>query len=191
MVENRSERLRRDFHEMLKIQDRPYLSWIATKGELPFAEEYLLHVRLRSYILSVRDGRYIVGTAEHSTVKVTLWDSYPNVAPNIRMLSLPPVFHPFWYSKGTYSSPEQWRPEISLKDYVVRMLCTLRFDPSFAETDAPANYKALDWFRKNRGNAALFPSDKTELTENSLSELVAAQEAAFSPGEIIDSWPAG
>ena len=49
MPQNRNERLAADFADMLTIQDRPYLSWIATKGELPYAQEYLLTIKLRTY----------------------------------------------------------------------------------------------------------------------------------------------
>ena len=188
MSESRYDRLASDYREMLKLQDRPYLSWIVTKGEPPYAEEYLLTVRLRSYVLSTEPGRYIVGTAERFFVKITLWDSYPHVAPNIRMLSIPPVFHPNWYSKGTYCPCERWRPEDSLKDHVKRMLGTLAYDPALMDTVAPANYKALDWYLKNRENASLFPSDPTELTENTPREVAAAEKAALFGG-IVDSWP--
>ncbi len=188
MNENRNERLERDYHEMMKIQNRPYLSWIPTKGELPFAEEYLLFVRLRSYVLTARDGKYLVGTTDRCTVKVTLWDSYPYIAPNIRMLDLPPVFHPDWYSKGTYCPREAWRPDMPLKDFLLQMLETLRFEPSALHTAAPANYKALEWWMKNRENTSLFPSDPTPLTENTVQEAAAIEKTALSFGEVIDSW---
>lgn len=190
MSQNREERLTADYREMMKIQDRPYLSWIATKGELPCAEEYLLDVRLRSYALSVVDGRYTVGVTRRCTVRVTLWDSYPHVAPFVTMLGIPPVFHPCWYSKGTYCPAEPWNPEESLREYVRNMLGTILYDPSLSEPQAPANYKALDWYRKNRENTALFPSDPAELTENSPEE---AQALACAPvfDETIDSWGVG
>jgi len=189
MCDSRAERLASDYREMLKIQDRPYCSWIVTKGELPCAEEYLLTLRLRTYALTAENGRYTVGTLHRCTVRVTLWDSYPHVAPSIRMLSLPPVFHPDWYSKGTYCSPEPWRPECSLKDYVIRMIETLRYDPSMTVTAAPANYKALDWYLKNRENTAWFPSDTAVLSENTPEEAAEKEKAAVTFGEVIDSWP--
>ena len=188
MPDRRNKRLAADFHEMLKIQDRPYLSWIVTKGELPCAEEYLLNVRLRTYVLSAQAGRYIVGAIHGCTVRVTLRDSYPQVAPTITMLSIPPVFHPDWYSKGTYCSSVPWRPDDSLKDYVMRMLQTLCYTPDVMNTTAPANYKALDWYLKNRDNAPLFPSDPIELNENSADECAALERASLSCGEVIDSW---
>ena len=191
MKDWRRDRLAQDFYEMLKIQDRPYLSWIAIKGEPPYVQEYLLTIRLKSYALSADHGKYTVGKIHGCTVKVTLWDSYPNIAPNIRMLSIPPVFHPNWYSKGTYCPPEPWSSGSSLKDYILRMLGTIKYDPALIETNAPANYKALEWYEKNRENSAWFPSDDTELTENSKEETAAAEKAALSPGEAIDSWGIG
>ena len=189
LTESRSDRLARDFREMLKLRDRPYCTWIVTKGEPPCAEEYLLSVRLRTYALSVKDGRYTVGVIRRCTVRVTLWDSYPAVAPDIRMLSIPPVFHPSWYSKGTYCPREPWRPDSSLKDYVMQMLAALRYEPPLTETDLPANYKALDWYRKNRHRDALFPSDKTALTENGPDEIAAMEKNAPVFDEVVDSWP--
>ena len=188
MTENRNERLASDYREMMKIQDRPYCSWIATKGKPPYAEEYLLTVKLRSYALSATDDKYIVSEMDRCTVRVTLWDSYPHVAPNIKMLSIPPVFHPNWYSKGTYCPVEPWSPESSLKDYIKQLIGTIKYDPSLIETEAPANYKALDWYMKNRDNSSLFPSDDTELTENTAEEIAAIENAMTAEDRIIDSW---
>lgn len=185
---DRNERLRADFYDMLSIRNRPYLSWTATKGDLPCAEEYLLDIRLRSYALSADHGRYTVGVTHGCTVKVTLWDSYPETAPYIKMLSLPPVFHPCWYSKGVYCPPRKWRADCSLKDYILEMLHTLRYDPDYIESDAPANYKALDWYLKHRDDTALFPSDTTELSENSPQTAEAFGKSALCFDEIVDSW---
>lgn len=185
---NRNVRLAADYRQMLKIQDRPYLSWIVTKGEPPYAEEYLLTIRLRMYVLSQQSGKYIVGVRNQCTVKITLWDSYPHIAPNIRMLSIPPVFHPDWYSKGTYCSSVPWRNECSLKDYVLRMLKTLMYDPFTMATETPANYKALEWYRKNRERHDLFPCDSSVLSENSKDETAAIDKVLSSFGEVIDSW---
>ena len=185
---DRNERLRADFYDMLSIQNRPYLSWTATKGDLPCAEEYLLDIRLRSYALSADHGRYTVGVTHGCTVKVTLWDSYPETAPYIKMLSLPPVFHPCWYSKGVYCPPRKWRADRSLKDYTPEMLRTVRYDSELIESDAPANYKALDWYLKHRDDTALFPSDTTELSENSPQTAEAFGKSALCFDEIIDSW---
>ena len=189
MTVSRNERLAADYREMLKLQNRPYLSWIVTKGEAPFAEEYLLSVRLRTYVLTVQAGCYAVSAIDRCTVRVTLRGSYPQVAPTVTMLSIPPVFHPDWYSKGAYCSSAPWRPDDSLKDFILRMLGTLSYAPSLMNTASPANYKALDWYRKNLDSAALFPSDTTELTENTPEVCAALESAALSPGEIIDSWP--
>lgn len=191
MPQNRNERLAKDYRDMMKIQDRPYLSWIAIKGELPNAEEYLLDVKLRTYVLSVQSGRYAVGAVHRCTIRVTLRDSYPMTAPYVKMLDIPPVFHPDWYSKGVYSPSEPWRSDTSLKDYIMRMLSTLCGDPGRFETNTPANYKALDWYMKNRNDASLLPSDTTGLTENSDEEAAALEKAASSPNEIVDDHPFG
>lgn len=191
MTENRNDRLLRDYREMLKIQDRPYLSWIATKGELPYAEEYLLTVGVRTYVYSAKAGVNTVGAIRRCMIRVTLRDSYPAVAPYIKMLDLPPVFHPDWYSKGAYCPREPWQPETPLKDFVLRMIRSLQYDPAMIRADLPANYKALDWFLKHRDDPALFPSDHTALTENTTAETAAAENAAASFGEIVDRWTAG
>ena len=191
MPQNRNDRLAKDYRDMLKLQNRPYLSWIVTKGEPPCAEEYLLNVHLRTYVLSVQSGKYVVGAVRRSTVRVTLWDSYPLTPPYIKMLDIPPVFHPDWYSKGTYSPSVPWRPDTSLKEYIKEMLRTLRYDPEPIETERPANYKALDWYIRRKNDDSLFPSDRTELTENNAEETAAAEKAVLSLGEVIDSWQAG
>lgn len=184
MPNDRNERLAADYREMLRLQDRPYLSWIVTKGEPPFAEEYLLTVRIRTYALSATADRYIVSTIDKCTIRITLWDSYPKIAPNTKMLNMPPVFHPNWYSKGTYCPSVLWQEGDSLKDYVKRMLGTLTYDPSLVETKSPANFKAAAWFNKMRNREDLFPCDPVALTENSPDEIAEKEQL----GEIIDSW---
>ncbi len=190
MASSRNERLEKDFKEMLKIQDRPYISWTATKGELPYVEEYLLSVKLRTYALSLKDGVHTVGVLRGCAVGITLWDSYPYTAPYIRMLCLPPVFHPNWYSRGVYCPSQPWDPDCSLKDHVIRMLMTLQYEPSVIQTYAPANCKALDWYMKNRDKTELFPSDKTELSENTAEEVAAAEKASLTFEDIVDKWGA-
>lgn len=188
MNDSRKKRLAFDYHEMMKLQNPPLLDWIVTKGEPPYAEEYLLTIRVRTYALSATDDEYRVGVIDRCTIRITLWDSYPKIAPNTRMLNIPPVFHPSWYSKGTYCPDEQWREGDSLKDYVLRMIGTLLYEPALTDTEHPANYKALSWYRKHRDNRELFPSDQIELTENSPDKTAALEKAALSPGETIDCW---
>ena len=188
MFEERNNRLADDYRGMLRIQDRPYLSWIVTKGDPPYAEEYLLRVNVRSYVFRMREGNCAVGAIHDCTVKVTLRPSYPYVAPYIRMLDIPPVFHPAWFSKGTYCPPSPWRADIPLKDYIIEMLGTLCYDPTLIETESPANYKALDWYRKNCDNLSLFPSDPIDLTENSIEEAAALEKSAMTLDEVVDSW---
>lgn len=113
-----------------------------------------------------------------------LWDSYPKLAPNTKMLNMPPVFHPNWYSKGTYCPSERWSEDSSLIDYVKRMLGTLTYDPLLIETRSPANFKAAAWFKKMRDHDELFPSDPVELTENAPDEITEKDQL----GAIIDSW---
>ena len=191
MFDIRNDRLKADFTEMLKIQNRPYISWTAAKGELPYVEEYLLTVKLRTYALSLKDGVHTVGVLRRCTVGITLWDSYPYTAPYIRMLSLPPVFHPSWYSRGVYCPTDPWEPDCPLKDHVMKMLKTLQYEPSVIQAEAPANCKALDWYMKNRDDTALFPSDKTQLSENTPEETAAAEKAALTFEETVDKWGAG
>lgn len=185
---NRDERLAQDFREMLKIQNRPYLDWITIGGDPPYAEEYLLRIRLRTYVFRSKQGKCTVGAISECTVKVTLRGSYPDMAPYVTMLDIPPVFHPCWYSKGTYSPTKPWDPSTSLKDFILTMLRTLKYDPALINGELPANYKALDWFMKNRDSSSLFPSDTVTLTENTAEETAAllSQFEAFS--EIVDTW---
>lgn len=188
MAENRNERLEKDFGEMLKLKNRPYLDWMVIKGEPPCAEEYLLRIKLRTYVFRAKNGKCTVGAVSHSTIKVTLRDSYPDTAPYVTMLDIPPIFHPDWYSKGTYCPIDAWTPDTSLKDFILRMLRTLQYDPSLIKEELPANYKALEWFIKNRDTSSLFPSDTTVLTENSEEETAAMQSASAPFDEIVDTW---
>ena len=188
MYQKRKERLAFDYHEMMKLQNRPYLSWIVTKGEPPYAEEYLMTIKARTYALGATEHAYRVGVIRECTVRMTLWDSYPVIAPNTKMLNIPPVFHPDWYSKGTYCPSELWHEEDSLKDYVKRMIQTLTYEPTLIEAEHPANFKALAWYQKHRENTELFPSDTIELTENSPEKTADMEKAALSFGEVIDSW---
>ena len=57
-----------------------------------------------------------------------------------------------------------------------------------SESDAPANNKALDWYLKHRDDTALFPSDTTELSENSPQTAEAFGKSALCFDEIVDSW---
>lgn len=191
MPDSRKERLVFDYREMLKIQNRPYLSWIATKGEPPYAREYLLNVRLRTYVFSAKKNKCTVGAIRRCSIRVTLWDSYPDIAPYICMLDIPPVFHPDWYSKGTYCPSQPWRPTDSLKDHILRMLAGLKYEQPLTDNGTPANFKAQDWYRDNRDNAALFPSDTAELTENTPEEIADIEKALDPFTEIVDSWTSG
>ena len=58
------------------------------------------------------------------------------------------------------------------------------------ETNAPANYKALDWYLRNCGKEGWFPSDRIELSENSIEQTAAIRDRDVF-GEVIDSWPIG
>lgn len=186
MPRDRNSRLEQDYREMLQLQNRSYLSWIVTKGEPPYAEEYLLDIRVRTYAYRMDENGYKIGVIDRCAVKVTLWPSYPDTAPHVRMLNIPPVFHPDWYSRGVYSPPQPWRREGSLKDHLLRMIATLQYDPKLIEGGVPANFKALEWYQKNRGNASLFPSDTTPLSENDAEETAAAARAADFT-QIVDS----
>ena len=188
MPKNRNERLAADYSEMMKIQDRPYLSWIAVKGEPPYAEEYLLNIKIRTYVFKMKSGVCEVGAIKNCTVAVTLWPSYPYTAPYVKMLSMPPVFHPDWYSKGVYSPSQPWDPKLSLKDFIMRMLDTLRYDTRLIDTVTPANYKAMEWYMKNHDSSSLFPSDTVVLIENTPEETSAAEKAAATFNETVDIW---
>ena len=188
MSADRNNRLASDYREMLSIQDQPYLSWIVTKGEPPYAEEYLLNINVRTYAFRMHSGECRVGAIHGCTVKMELWPSYPKTAPYIRMLDIPPAFHPNWYSKGTYCPPTSWSEESSLKDFVKQMIATLQYNPQLIETDSPANFKALDWYLKNKEDPSLFPSDTTKLSENSAEKAAEIEKAAATLEEVVDSW---
>ncbi len=152
--EIRNMRLKHDYSEMLSIRGES-IEWKATKGVVPFVEEYEVTINIRSIIGNGPQYRY-----KHS-VKVVLPSNYPNRAPDISMISTPYVFHPNWYTNGKWCFGS-WNIGEGLADHVLRMIRTLQYDLDITNEHSPANGEANSFYLDNR-DTGIFPCDKTTL----------------------------
>lgn len=149
--EIRLERLRNDAVETRRLHGD--VLRVTADGETP--ERYRLLVRVRSIMSPGPTYR-----GEHE-VEVDLPSGYPWSKPQIKLLTLPPPFHPNWFLDGGWCGGT-WDPEESLARHVLRMVKTLQFDPEVTNPSSPANREAADWYRRNL-ETGLFPCDRTPL----------------------------
>jgi len=166
--EQRQIRLQNDYKEMLNIQGES-IKWKPIKGEPPYVEEYELTIKIKTIVSSQPEYR------NQHHLKLVLPEQYPNVAPQISMLTSPPPFHPNWYTSGRWCFGT-WDISEGLGDHVNRMIRTLQFDLHFINPDSPANGTAKDWFLANR-NKGLFPCDQTILPDPTKSRFEIKQPA--------------
>lgn len=160
-AEVRRVRLKNDYQTMVNIR-RPWLGWSVVRGELPYVEEYLLDVTLKT----------IVGPgpsyATNHRISVSLPPTYPqSSAPAIRYLGTPRPFHPNWWPDGRWCYGT-WLVYESLGQHVKRMLQTLQFDAQITNVNSPANRAAADWYLARR-SSGLFPCDRSELPDPTTS----------------------
>ena len=153
--ELRKIRLKNDYDEMMRIRSSPMVSWVATKGTVPYVAESLLTIKVRTY--SSKDS-----VMNECTVRITLPEKYPTVAPNTVMEGTM-VFHPNWFDGTHRWCCGKYQASESLGRYVVRMIQTLQFDPLVTFPGSPANRDAAKWYSENAKNKKLFPSDNQPL----------------------------
>jgi ubiquitin-protein ligase len=154
--EMRRERLRNDLAEMRRLQDSGVIH-VTAAGDPP--ESYRLNVKVRSIM-----GPGPTYRGEHD-VQVDLPPGYPRTAPQVRMLSMPPPFHPNWFRSGSWCGGD-WTDEEHLAHLVLRMVRTLQFDPALTNPGSEANHEAAEWFRRN-AHKGLFPCDRTVMPDPS------------------------
>ena len=154
--ELRRIRLAAAYKEMQSIEDNDFLTWEAIKGEVPYIEEYLLHISIRTY-----SGPNEV--MERCDVKITFPRAYPQQAPFVQMVSQPPFFHPHWWADGKYD-PGCWHVGERFDSFIIRMLDTMKYEHYQIDVDSYSNLSACKWYVDNKDNEDLFPSDKRELT---------------------------
>lgn len=147
----RKIRLKSEYEEMKMIQNTPYLSWEAVKGEPPYIEEYLLDVHLRTYCAPEK-------TIEGFKVKITLPKDYPYSPPVLKQVSEPLIFNPEWFLSGVYSIGCHC-PSNPLVRVIEMMLYTTQYSEEYIDINSPCNMEALKWYLNNKDNKDLFPSD--------------------------------
>lgn len=155
----REIRLKNDYKLMESIQG-DVINWRLIKGSPVAPEELEITFNIRSIISNVPEYR------ERHVTKLVIPAGYPDVAPEIIMLTQPFVFHPNWYRDGRWC-PGTWNTTESLSDIVVRCARTLQFHEQITNTASPANSDAKIFYL---GNANLFPSDTQNLPSPSLKK---------------------
>lgn len=153
--ELRTQRLRNDYAEMRRLHGE--VIRVTAAGDPPAS--YRLQVRVKTIM-----GPGPTHRREHE-VQVDLPAGYPwNTPPEVRMLTLPPPFHPNWFRNGLWCGGD-WNPEESLARHVLRMVQTLQFQLDVTNPGSPANAEAAEWFRRNK-EKGLFPCDRSILPDS-------------------------
>lgn len=160
--EIRAMRLKHDYSEMVSIRG-DIIDWKATKGTIPFVEEYELVINIKSVI-----GEGPKYRRKHS-IKMGLPGNYPHSAPDIRMTTTPYVYHPNWYRDGKWCYGT-WNMGEGLADHVLRMIRTLQYDLQITNERDPANSSANSFYLKKR-DSGIFPCDSTTLPVPSQMEI--------------------
>jgi len=156
--EIRNLRLKHDYIEMVNIRGN-IIQWEATKGIPPFVEEYKLIINIKSIIGS--DPQY----RDKHEVHVVLPGTYPNSAPDVRMITKPFVFHPNWFSDGKWCFGT-WNISEGLGYHIIRMINTLQYDREITNEGDPANSDANTFYKDNL-SSGIFPCDNTDLPDPS------------------------
>jgi ubiquitin-protein ligase len=158
--EVRAIRLSNDYKEMLRLRGS-IIVWKAVRGTPPIVEEYEVTINVRTIFgidLSRRPSY-----RSSSVVRLSLPNEYPAVAPHIGMITIPPPFHPNWFTNGSWCYGT-WNPAESLGNFISRMIKTLQFDPLITNPDSPANREATTWYLENK-NSGFFPCDRQVLPD--------------------------
>lgn len=156
--EIRNLRLKNDYEEMVNIKGE-IINWKAIRGNPPFIEEYELTINIKGIISNTPAYRY-----EH-IVRVVLPSGYPNTAPDMRLVSVPNLFHPNWHRDGKWCFGT-WLISEGLGHHVIRMIRTIQYDMEITNEKSPANTDANKWY-ESRKNSGLFPCDKKQLPDPS------------------------
>lgn len=147
----RNIRLQNDYSEMLKLKDTPVISWTAIKGTPPAVSEYLVTLRIKTYI-----APDVMTDICH--LRITLPEDYPLHSPDFRIEDTP-IFHPAFFADGRYGS-YQYSPATSLPQWVQRIFIELQYK-EISCLNAPSNNMALHWYLENKDNDKMFPCDDT------------------------------
>jgi len=157
--EQRHTRLGNDHREMQNIQGS-LIRWHALRGTPPYVEAYELTVNVRTII---NPGRAAPEYRDKHVITVSLPPNYPYGAPQVRMQTSPPPYHPNWFSDGGWCFGT-WIIAEGLGYHVLRMVRTLQFHPEITNPSHPANRAARDWYNAN-GSRGWFPCDRQVLPD--------------------------
>lgn len=142
-------RIKNEYLRLSEMESGGLFTWEAVKGEPPYVEEYLFHIRVPGYI----------SPDEHNdewTVKVRLLGDYPRSHPQVKIVDSKKIFHPNWWIDGrwgglAYSSKD------SLVDFIMKLLHDMAYDPAYVNCYSSCNYNATKWYL-DPSNQHLFPT---------------------------------
>lgn len=154
--EIRNIRLKNDYKEMVNIRGN-IISWKAVKGIPPYVEEYEVTVNVNG--ITARGPQY----RNTHVVSVKIPANYPKAAPDVRMKSIPYVYHPNWYKDGKWCYGT-WIMSEGLGHHIVRMTRTIQYDMEITNENSPANTNASDWYVNNK-RKNIFPCDDQTLPD--------------------------
>jgi ubiquitin-protein ligase len=151
----RAKRLTNEYNELMKINGS--VIKIEPIGNSPY-EQYKITYNIRTIISPTP-------TYRNSTVcTLTIPPSYPSKsgAPFIFAETSPPPWHVNWFKNGRWCSAyydNNFNPDESLVNLVLRCARVLQFDPVIANPDSAANRDAIDFWFANKDNKRIIPCD--------------------------------
>lgn len=148
-------RIKNDYNLMRCMQNHPVVSWVATKGNAPYIEEYLLTIKLKIYINKTE-------VTDCEIIRLTLPLDYPFVAP-IVVIESSPIFHPDWWYESRRWNCGCYHARESLFDFTVRMMKSLQYRADSINPYSPCSREAANWYIENKDNHDMFPTDNQEL----------------------------
>lgn len=151
-------RLMNDYRLLCSITDNDFFTWEPIKGIVPYVEEYLFTIKVRTYAAPNTK-------INQCKVRILLPPTYPQVAP-VAIMEDPKIYHPNWLESGRYDCGCYKMTEI-LAVFVWRMIQNIQFNPTYVNPHSPFNHSAAQWYLANQ---QLFPSDNKTYTLQTVLE---------------------
>ena len=152
-------RLANEYAHTMKLNEASggMISVRPAPGEnIPYVKKYHVTYNIPTYI----SGGLLPKKQDRTVVEVSV--TALNTAPRAKVvagLSQVP-FHPNWYNHGSVCNGTGWEgKEMWLSDYICFVGELLQFKASRINPNSPANHAANDWWKANRNNRRLFPTD--------------------------------
>lgn len=143
-------RIKNDYLRLSEMESGGLFTWEAIKGEPPYVEEYLFHIRVPGYVSP--DERN-----DDWTIKIILSPDYPRVCAQTVMVGEKQIFHPHWWESNRRWSIGVWKPTTSLAELVSILLHSMAYDPMYTNPMSPCNNVAAKWYL-DPANQHLFPT---------------------------------